>query len=255
MSKSFARTKGLALSCVLAASGVLAQDALSLFHRMQGALGGADRIAAIRDYEQVVRAESFDGNTGRSLGAVRKRTRWIAPGYLRVDQIGPGATYVLFFDGREGWEILPGTQRAVPLAGGELLFAQNYVRGFRHVSWLADRDSRYTITMPSQNVLRVADGDITHQLDITLDPATSLPVKTASISLSDPARPVASEELIKAWEVVGGIRFYRRWEVWRSGLRVAEATDARTTINTGLHLADLQAKPPDGKPTLSPESR
>ena len=68
-------------------SGVLAQDARLLFHRMQDALGGADRIAAIRDYEQLVRAESFDGNTGRSLGEVRKRTRWMAPSYLRVDQI------------------------------------------------------------------------------------------------------------------------------------------------------------------------
>jgi hypothetical protein len=232
-------------------SGVLAQDARLLFHRMQDALGGADRIAAIRDYEQLVRAESFDGNTGRSLGEVRKRTRWMAPSSLRVDQIGPGATYVLYFDGREGWEILPGTQRPIPLADGELLFAQNYVRGFRHVSWLADRDQRYQITSPSPNVLRIADGDITHQLDITLDPATSLPMKTASISLSDPGRPTPSEEVIKEWETVGGIRFYRRWEVLRSGIRVAEATVERTTINAGLRLADLGKQPADGRPVLA----
>src|SRR5689334_24842354 len=55
---------------------------------MQEALGGADRIAAIRDLEQQVRAESWNGNTGQSIGEVRKRTRWIRPNLLRVDQIG-----------------------------------------------------------------------------------------------------------------------------------------------------------------------
>src|SRR6266542_198236 len=66
-------------------------DALPLFRKMQEALGGADTIAAIRDFEQQVRAESWDGNTGRSLGEVRKLTRWVRPNYLRVDQVSPGS--------------------------------------------------------------------------------------------------------------------------------------------------------------------
>src|SRR5260370_41882406 len=67
------------------------QDGLQLFHKMQEALGGAKKIAAIRDFEQSVRAESWNGNTGQSLGEVRKRTRWIRPSYLRADQVGPGS--------------------------------------------------------------------------------------------------------------------------------------------------------------------
>src|SRR5260370_404691 len=65
------------------------QDGLQLFHKMQEALGGAKKIAAIRDFEQSVRAESWNGNTGQSLGEVRKRTRWIRPSYLRADQVLP----------------------------------------------------------------------------------------------------------------------------------------------------------------------
>jgi hypothetical protein len=41
------------------------------------------------------------------MGQVRKRTRWIRSGPLRIDQTAPGATYVLYFDGNSGWEILP----------------------------------------------------------------------------------------------------------------------------------------------------
>jgi hypothetical protein len=120
-------------------------DGISLFRRMQDALGGADTIAAVRDFEQQVRAESWDGNRGRSLGEVRKRTRWIRPNTLRVDQIGPGSTYVLYFDGAGGWEIMPGSDKAVAISGGELAFARKYIRDFKLNTWLADRDPSYRI--------------------------------------------------------------------------------------------------------------
>jgi hypothetical protein len=222
-----------------------------LFRKMQDALGGADRIAAVRDLEQEVRAESFNGNTGQSLGEVRKRTRWIRPSYLRVDQVGPGSTYMLYFDGKTGWEILPGTTQAIELTGGELEFARKYVETFRLNTWLADRDPRFRITSPSPHVVRISDGNITHQLDITVDAATSLPTKITSITLSDPARPTSGEEVTTEWETVEGIRFPRRWTVLRSGVRLAEARDGRSVVNSGLKLEDLAAKPPDGKPVFS----
>src|SRR5919204_34840 len=100
------------LASVVLCTSAFSQTALQLFHRMQAALGGADRIAAIRDFELT--------------------------------------------------------------------------------TWLADRDARFRITSPTKNVVRISDGDVTHQLDITLDPVSSLPAKTTSISLADPARPVSS---------------------------------------------------------------
>src|SRR5436309_9126213 len=86
------------------------EDGRQLFHRMQEALGGAERIAAIHDFEQRVRADTWDGN-GRPLGEVRKRTRWVRPKSLRADQVGPRSTYVLFFDGTSGWVKLPRPER------------------------------------------------------------------------------------------------------------------------------------------------
>jgi len=240
-----------ALASLFFGSSASSQDGLPLFRRMQDALGGADRIAAIRDFEQEVRAESWNGSTGQSIGEVRKRTRWIRPNYLRVDQVGPGSTYVLYCDGTTGWEILPGTQQVVELTGNELEFARRYVDGFRLKMWIADRDPRYRITSPAPNVTRISDGDITHQLDITLDAASSLPVKVSTISLSDPAHPIPSDEVTTEWETVQAIRFPRRWTVFRSGVRVAEARDATSAVNSGLKLADLAAKPPDLKPVLS----
>jgi hypothetical protein len=227
-----------------------ADDGERLFHKMQDALGGADKIAAVHDLEQTVNAESWDGNTGRSIGAVRKRTRWVRPHQLRVDQEGPGSTYVLYFDGTSGWEILPGTQKVVELSGGELAFAQKYIRDFRLNTWLADRDPRYRVTSPAPDVVRISDDDPAHQRDITLDPKSGLPDRIASISLSDPAHPIPSEEVVLEWETVAGIRFVRRWKVLRSGVRVAEATVERTIVNGGLSSADLAKPPPEFAPVL-----
>ncbi len=241
----------LTMASLLRCSSASSQDALPLFRKMQDALGGADRIAAIRDLEEQVRAESWDGNTGRSLGEVRKRTRWVRPNHLRVDQVGVGATYVLYSDGIGGWEILPGTQQVVDLSGGELAFARNYVLGFKVNTWLADRDPRYRITSPAPNVVRISDGDITHQLDVTLDPTSWLPIRTTSISLSDPAHPVSSDTVTTEWETVQGMRFARRWTVFRSGVRVAEATVEWTRVNTGLKPGDLIATPVDRRPVFS----
>jgi len=85
----------LCLVVFLFSSAVSGQDALQLFHKMQTALGGAEKIGAIRDFEESVRADAWYGD-GRTLGEVHKRTRWIRPNYLRLDQVAPGDTYVLF---------------------------------------------------------------------------------------------------------------------------------------------------------------
>lgn len=238
----------IALALFLSPSGV-SQETPELFRKMQEALGGAERIAAIHDFEQQVNAQAWDAS-GRLLGEVRKRTRWVRPSYLRVDQVGPGSTYVLYFDGASGWEILPDKSFA-QLAGGELEFARKYVRDFVLTTMLADRDPRYRITVPAPNVVRISDGDVTHQLDITLDPVSWLPAKTTSISLADPAHPVPSETVTAEWETVQGVRLSRRWSVFRSGIRVAEGTVVQTHINSGIKLGDLAAKPSDLKPVLS----
>ena len=98
---------------------------------------------------------------------------------LRVDQIGPRGTYVLYFDGGSGsgWEILPDLQSAdrfkttgkpTELAGGELEFARGYLSGFELTMWLADQTPGFIVTSPRENVLRIAhDGKAS---DFTLDP-------------------------------------------------------------------------------------
>ena len=256
MTTSFARYRRFAILSVIAATFAFtaraeesSKEGLALFHQMQAALGGAEKIAAIRDFEQQVRAVAINGNTGQRMGEVTKRTRWIRPNLLRVDQVGPGSTYVLYFDGKSGWEILPGSTSAVELAGGELKFAEGYIRGFRINNWLADRNPIWRITSPEPSVVRLSDGDLEHQIDLVLD-GSFLPSKSRTITLSDPANPTRAEEVVTEWTTIAGVRYPRRFSVYRRDLLVAEATDERSKFNQGLRPEDLAVKPADAKPVM-----
>jgi hypothetical protein len=227
---------------------------------MQIALGGADKIAAIHDYEETVRAEIWN-SSGAAVGEVRKRTRWMrSPNLLRLDQIGPRDTYVLYFDGNSGsgWEILPDlnnpdlfrtTGKAIELSGGELKFARHYLSGFQFNLWLADRTPGYTVTSPAPNALRIEhDGSAT---DFTLDPATWLPVKTAGVSLADPDRPVAAEMHYEGWTEVAGVRFPTKRANYHNGVKMGELkTQEAIHVNSGLRPQELAAKPADFAPQI-----
>jgi len=235
-------------------------EGLRLLHKLQDALGGAKRIAAVLDFEETIRAQAWDSNGG-ALGEVRKRTRWVrTPNVIRLDQIGPRGTYVLYFDGRtgDGWEILPDltspdvyktTGKAVALAGGELDFAKGYLTGFDLNAWLADQTPGFSVTSPGPNVVRVNhDGTAT---DFTLDPVTNLPLKSASVSLADPDHPVAAQMRYDGWKEFSGVRFPTHRANYHTGVKRGEVTTEDIRINAGLRPQDLAAKPADFSPQIA----
>jgi len=232
-------------------------DGLQLLHRLQDGLGGAQKIAAVHDFEETIRAEAWDARGG-ALGEVRKRTRWMrTPGLIRLDQIGPRGTYVLFFDGRAGWEILPDlrsadvyktTGAAIDLVGGELEFAKGYLSGFELNLWLADQQPGWIVTSPRPNVVRIVhDGSAT---DLTIDAATNLPVSSAAVSLADPDHPVPGEMRYEEWKEVSGVRFPMRRVNYHSGLKRGQVNTGTIRVNAGLRAEDLAAKPPDFAPDI-----
>jgi hypothetical protein len=236
------------------------REGLQLLHKMQSALGGADKITAIRDYDETVSARTWD-RKGDPLGEVRKRTRWMrSPNMLRLDQIGPRDTYVLYFDGasESGWEILPDvegphefktTGKAIALVGDELRFAKSYLSSFDLNMWLADRTPGYAVTSPAPNVLRIEVGGTA--TDFTLDSATWLPMKTAGVSLANPERPAAAEMRYGEWKEVAGVRFPTHLANYHNGTRLAQQTGENIRVNVGLTPQELAAKPADFAPDIS----
>jgi len=231
---------------------------VALLHRLQDSLGGAKRIAAVSDIDETIRAQAWD-ERGAALGEVRKRTRWVQhPSTLRLDQVGPRGTYVLYFDGvsGSGWEILPDltsadryktTRTPIDLAGGELEFAREYLSGFELNLWLADVRG-YTVTAPQPNVVRIEHGG--SATEVTLDADTGLPAKSAGVSLADPDRPVPSETRYEGWRAFAGVRFPTSRLKYHSGLKRGEVTTEALHVNAGLTPEQLARKPADFAPDV-----
>lgn len=243
------------ICCVLAISLVCAdtvsgETAMQLFHEMQLALGGAQNILAIYDFDQTVRADTWD-RQGRPLGTVRKRVRWIRPNYLRIDQLGSYDTYVLFFDGRRGWEIMP-DKSVRDLSGGELIFAQNYLHGLDFNLWLADRNPSTVFASPAENILVITpQGDKSRSITVTLDPFTHLPIKQGSTSHSDPNRPVPAYTVPDEWRTIKRVKFPGRIRNFHQGRMLAEITVESMQVDLGINASALSMKPADLKPVIS----
>ena len=233
-------------------------DGLALLHRLQDSLGGARRIAAVSDIDETIRAQAWD-DRGGALGEVRKRTRWIQhPSVLRLDQIGPRGTYVLYFAGgpSSGWEILPDLTSAdrykttgtpIDLVDGELQFAREYLAGFELNLWLADLRG-YTVTAPRPNVVRIEHGG--GATEVTLEAGTGLPARSAGVSLADPDRPVPSEMRYERWQAFAGVRFPTSRVKYLSGMKRGEVTTEALHVNVGLKPEELARKPADFAPDV-----
>jgi hypothetical protein len=218
------------LSLFVISSSRADDSGIALLHKMQVALGGADKIAAVHDLDWTVTAETFN-HDGKSIGQVTKRTRWIRPNYLRLDQVGPGDTYVLYFEGTQGWEILPDKPGVRDLVGDELNFAKRYLSSFMLNVWVADRNASYTITSPSQDVIAFSlDGSTSR---ITLDPKTWLPTENSE------------------WMTVDGIQFPARTLNVHANDGSADIRTTAVKFNIGLDARDLAAKPDDLRPNVN----
>jgi hypothetical protein len=216
---------------------------------MQTALGGADKIAAVHDFDQTVHAEAWNFN-GDAMGTVHKRVRFIRPSCLRVDQVGRTDSYVLYFDGTSGWEILPNGTVA-DLKDDELNFARNYLNEFALNRFLADRDPRYALGSPGPDIITIGSKDNSFPAsDFTLDPNTFLPLKETQVSHSDPDHPATLETKFAQWQTVDGVKFPGVITKVRNGIKLAKITADSTKINSGLKIADLAAQPPDKKPVM-----
>lgn len=252
-----ARTKHALLTWVfvlaffVSSASSVGQDAPPLYRRMQAALGGRERIASIRDFEECVSADSWD-DSAKSHGVVYKRTRWIKPAVLRLDQVGVRDTYVLFFDGTSGWEILPDKGFA-DLAGDELNFARGYASGVDIKLWLADEDRENVVTSSGKDVISIAEkSDRSHRLDITLDTTTFLPQSESSVSLTDPTHPVVTQtRQFEDWATFQGLKFPRRIINFHHERKVADVRVLRFTLDSRMQIKDLALKPENLKPHMS----
>ncbi|MGH9628426.1 MAG: M16 family metallopeptidase, partial [Bryobacteraceae bacterium] len=208
----------------------------ALLQKAQQALGGADALAAIKDY---VLTSEVDVQTPQGAMKAKQRTQVVPPSEIRQEQELPFGKIIAYWDGKSGWLSTP--KGVVPMPPPLAKQVQGDL--FRGIStiMLSDRDSSRTVSAVSDNVVEITStaGD---SVRIGFD-ASGLPVKQTYQSTGMDGAPTTSEATFSDWKEVAGVKHPHKILIERNGQKYADVTVQEWKINAGLTSEELGKKP------------
>ncbi|MDR3699061.1 MAG: pitrilysin family protein [Candidatus Sulfopaludibacter sp.] len=214
--------------------------AVEILARAQKAAGGADKLAAAKDF---VQTNEFVLAPAAGRLQVKVRTRWIAPDFFRQDSEVPGGGISAYYDGTQGWISTP--QGEGPLVDLQL----DQVRGtlfrlyFRLL--LGDRIPGRTLTTAGSGGIEVGSPAGDSAL-ITFDSSTGLP-KTVSYEVKqESGARLQVLETYSDFRDVDGIMIPFKTLVMQGSQEFANVTVTEAKFNSDLQLTDLDQKPAPG---------
>jgi zinc protease len=216
----------------------------ALLQRVQQGLGGADKLAAVKDLQFHANLEIF--TPGASM-KVKQTTSFIAPSTVRQDNELPFLKQSVYSDGTSGW--LSGMQGVQNLTPPVLKQIQG--EAFRQIASLAlsDRDADRTVSEVADGVLEISSKD-GESVRVTVDQKTGVPEKLAY--KQSPAEGGSEvEETFSDWRDVDGVRLPFQWSILQGGKKFAGATVQDYKINSGLTAETLGQKPANTKPQFA----
>ena len=130
-----------------------AAKATQLLARVQQAVGGADRLAAVKDMLEVAELHVDPAAGGMVM---RRRDRRVAPSDFREDTQLPVGGVSVYADGRTGWMASP--QALVPLPPAQLKPVEDEMLRLFFPMLLSDRLPGRTVSWIGEGALQISDG-------------------------------------------------------------------------------------------------
>ena len=204
-----------------------------LLQRAQQAMGGADKIAAIKDFVEIAEMTMDPSRGGMKI---KQQIRWVAPMNFREDQELPIGKIIVYTDGATGWFSSPQGVAAMPApvlqqAKGEIFHA-----------WLglilSDRDATRTINAVAPDAIEISTAD---GLRVRIDfDASGLPSKQTYREAGMGGEVVQS---YSDWRAVDGVKLPFKGEFFQDGKRSGQVIVSDLKFNTGLKAEELSKKP------------
>ena len=213
-----------------AASNAMLDRGKQLLQRAQQAMGGADKLAAVKDVAQVVDL-AMDAAAGGMR--VKQVNQWAGSDQLRTEQELPFGKIIAYSDGKSGWLATP--QGVLPMPPEVLKQAQGGL--FRNLTslLLSDRDSSRQVNAASDNAVEISGGGESVRLEF--DASTGLPARMTYQQQGDVAETLAD------WRDSGGIKMPFKGVLQQNGNKVAEKTVSEYRWNTGVKAEELGKRP------------
>jgi zinc protease len=204
-----------------------------LLQRVQQALGGADRLAAVKDLQYLANVEI---QTPGAVMKVKQTNTYLAPSSMRQDIELPFGKQSVYSDGSAGW--MAGFQGMQALPPPVI----KQVRGemFRQIALLAmsDRDPNRIVNYAGQGTLEISSKD-GERVRLEVDEKTGMPTKA---SYQEGGEGTVSQ-IFADWREVDGIRVPFEWTTLRDDKKFASVKIDNYKINSGLTPEVLGKKP------------
>lgn len=211
----------------------------ALLERAQQAMGGADKLAAVKDFVMSAEMDLQGGPMGAMK--IKQVNRWIAPGTFRQDQTLPMGTIVAYSDGKSGWLALPPPQGVMAMPAPVLAQARGEI--FRE--WiplmLSGRDSGRTVSAVDANAVEITEGSL--KVRVEFDAATGLPARQIYSETDMRGAPSEVKETFSDWRDAGGVKLPYKAQIEQGGNKAGDLTVSEIKLNAGLDAAELSRKP------------
>jgi zinc protease len=208
------------------------QKGKELLQRAQQALGGADKLAAVKDL--VYHGEAGIETPGATM-KVKQVNSYLAPSSLRQEIELPFAKQTVYSDGTTGWLVSP----QGPMGMSPAVLKQVHGEVFRQIPPLAvsDRDPNRTVNYVGEGTIEISakDGE---SVRLEVDEKTGLPSKIVYQGGQGPVEQTYSD-----WREVNGIRLPFAWTIMQGGKKFASVTVAEYKVNSGLTQEEISKKP------------
>ena len=201
----------------------------------QEAVGGAAKLAAVKDYVETAQLDAMNPNI-----RVKKTIRWAAPNHLREEDELPGMKAIVYTDGQNGW--LAQGQQSGPLAGPQAKQSKGELFRSYISLLLSGRIEGRTVSAIDADTVEIADKD-GNVARLTLDPQTHLPARLSYTAVSVAGSPPNVQETYSDFRDVAGIKIPFKIAMTNGGKPYGDLTVSDFRINTGLKPEDLQKRP------------
>jgi hypothetical protein len=203
-----------------------------LLSRAQKAVGGADKLATIRD---VTETADVDMQTGQGAMKAKQLNESMLPGQFRQTQELPFGKMIAWSDGSNGWLQTP--QGQMPMSPEILKQVQMEIFRQFFSLLLSDRNPDRTVNATGVNRIEISD-QTGHSVTLEIDPVSGLPVKQTYQQSGNPVQETFSD-----WNDVDGIKLPFKIVIEQAGQKFADVAVTGWKLNSGLKAEDLSRKP------------
>jgi predicted Zn-dependent peptidase len=210
--------------------------------RAQQAAGGADKLAAVKDYTEVEELVLAPENGGIK---VVQTDRWIAPTTFRQDSVLPAGKISAYSDGRGGWIAMP--QGSGPLGGAQLKQVQGDLFRLYFRLLLSDQIAGRTVNALDSTLLDIGMVEISdpagQAATLECDVRTGLPRRLRYDLPQATGAPVRVTEEFDDFRDVGGVKIPHKITIAHGGRKFADVTVTDCKVNAGLQIRELEKRP------------